>query len=31
LHAYVQECLAFETDTLAQILMLTSKEVDEID
>jgi len=30
-HAYVQECLAFETDTLAQILMLVSKEVDTID
>jgi c-di-GMP-binding flagellar brake protein YcgR len=31
LHAYVQECLAFETDTLAQVLMLASKEVDTID
>lgn len=31
LHAYVQECLAFETDTLAQVLMLVSKEVETIE
>ena len=31
LHAYVQECLAFETDTLAQMLMLVSKEVETIE
>jgi hypothetical protein len=31
LHAYVQECLAFETDALAQMLLLHSVEVDEID
>jgi c-di-GMP-binding flagellar brake protein YcgR len=31
LHAYVQECLAFETDTLAQMLMLVSTEVEDIE
>jgi c-di-GMP-binding flagellar brake protein YcgR len=31
LHAYVQECLAFETDTLGQLLMLTSTEVEDIE
>lgn len=31
LHAYVQECLAFETDALAQVLLLYSKEVDDIE
>ncbi len=31
LHAFVQECLAFETDTLAQVLMLNSREVDDIE
>jgi len=31
LHAYVQECLAVETDTLGQLLMLSSTEVDDIE
>ena len=31
LHAYVQECLAFETDALAQLLMLVSTEVEDIE
>ena len=30
-HAYVQECLAFETDALAQMLLLNSREVDDIE
>ncbi len=31
LHAYVQECLAFETDALAQVLMVNSIEVEAIE
>lgn len=31
LHAFVQECLAFETDALAQVLLLNSIEVDDIE
>jgi c-di-GMP-binding flagellar brake protein YcgR len=31
LHAYVQECLALETDTLGQVLMLASTEVEDVE
>jgi hypothetical protein len=31
LHSYVQECLSLETDSLSQVLLLNSKEVDSTD
>jgi hypothetical protein len=31
LHSYVQECLSLETDSLSQVLLLNSKEVDSAD
>lgn len=31
LHAYVQECLAFETDVLGQLLMIASTETEDIE
>ena len=31
LHAFVQECLVFEIDLLAQLLYLSSKEVDDVE
>jgi hypothetical protein len=31
LHSYVQECLSLETDSLSQVLLLNSKEVESTD